>query len=72
MILIDSNVPMSLVGAPVDREIVERAKAIVLGRAKLSARDALHVAIMQAYEIPQILSFDSGFDSVPGIKRITG
>ena len=56
---------------PVDREILERAKTIVLERAQLSARDALHVAIMQAHQIPQILSFDGGFDSVPGIKRIT-
>ena len=57
---------------PVDRETVERAKTIVLGRARLSARDALHVAIMQTHEIPRILSFDAGFDGVPGIARITG
>ena len=56
---------------PVDREILERAKAIVLERATLSARDALHVAIMQAHEMSQILSFDRGFDGVPGIARIT-
>ncbi len=55
----------------VDRVILERAKTIVLGRAALSVRDALHVAIKQAHEIPQILSFDGGFDGVPGIKRIT-
>jgi predicted nucleic acid-binding protein len=56
---------------PVDRRILERAKTIVLERAALSARDALHVAIMQAHQIPKILSFDGGFDSVPGITRIT-
>jgi hypothetical protein len=56
---------------PVDRRILERAKTIVLERAGLSARDALHVAIMQAHQIQQILSFDTGFDSVPGIVRIT-
>jgi len=56
---------------PVDRDILDRTKAIVLERARFSARDALHVAIMQAHQIPQILSFDGGFDSMPGIKRIT-
>ena len=56
---------------PVDRDILDRTKAIVLERARFSARAALHVAIMQAHQIPQILSFDGGFDSMPGIKRIT-
>lgn len=55
---------------PVDRETVERAKAIVQARAALSARDALHVAIMERHGIPRILSFDSGFDGIPGVERI--
>jgi predicted nucleic acid-binding protein len=56
---------------PVDRAILECAKTIVLARAQLSARDALRVAIMQEHKIPQILSFDSGFDGLPGITRVT-
>ena len=55
---------------PVTREVVERAKSIVLARRRLSARDALHVAVMEHHGIASILSFDSGFDSVPGLKRI--
>lgn len=56
---------------PVDANVVERAKAIVLARERLSARDALHVAIMERHGIARILSFDEGFDGVPGIERLT-
>jgi predicted nucleic acid-binding protein len=37
----------------------------------LSARDALHLAVMHRHEVSKILTFDSGFDSVPGIERIS-
>ena len=53
----------------VDRVVAERAKEIVLGHQRLSARDAVHVAVMQCHGIERILSFDSGFDGVPGITR---
>jgi hypothetical protein len=56
---------------PIDRATVERAKAVVLGYPTLSARDAIHVATMQAHGVASIMSFDSGFDSVPGIVRIS-
>lgn len=49
---------------------VELAKSIVLGRRRLSARDALHAAVMQREGITQIMSFDSGFDGLPGITRL--
>ena len=55
---------------PIDHASVERAKATVLGRHHLSARDALHVAVMEQHGIRRILSFDAGFDGVPGIERV--
>lgn len=55
----------------VDTRAVERAKAIVLERAALSARDAIHVALMEQHGITRIASFDTGFDRIPGIRRIT-
>jgi uncharacterized protein len=55
----------------VDRAAVERAKEIVLGHRRLSARDAIHVAVMERHGIERILSFDSGFDRLPGITRIS-
>ena len=54
----------------VDEVAVERAKTILFGKKRISARDALHVAIMQMQSVSQILTFDSGFDSVPGIIRL--
>jgi uncharacterized protein len=55
---------------PIDQSVVERAKQIVLGHRHLSARDAIHVAIMQHHGVEEILTFDSGFDGLPGIKRL--
>jgi predicted nucleic acid-binding protein len=38
---------------------------------KLSARHAVHVAVMQGRDVDRILSFDAGFDGLPGIVRIS-
>jgi predicted nucleic acid-binding protein len=50
---------------------VERAKSTVLQRRRLSARDALHLAVMARSDITRILSYDQGFDGVPDIERLT-
>lgn len=55
---------------PVERNDVESAKTILLGAYGLSARDALHVAIMERYEIDRIMTFDRSFDGYPGIERL--
>lgn len=55
---------------PITARDVTRAKEVVLGARSLSARDALHVAVMEAHRIKRILSFDRGFDRVPGIERL--
>ena len=36
----------------------------------ISARDALHVAVMRKAGVHRVLSFDSGFDPIPEIERI--
>lgn len=56
---------------PVEKRTVERAKQIVLAYRRLSARDAVHLAIMEEHGIDRILSFDAGFDSFPGIRRLS-
>jgi uncharacterized protein len=56
---------------PIDLATVERAKDILLGSRRLSARDCLHLALMERHGIESILTFDSGFDGFPGIKRLT-
>ena len=55
----------------VDQDIAERAKEIVLGHRQLSARDAVHLAVMEHHGIERILTFDSGFDGFPGITRLS-
>ena len=55
----------------VDRSIAERAKEIVLGYRQFSARDAVHLAVMEHHGIERILTFDSGFDGFPGIARLS-
>ncbi len=56
---------------PVDGSAAQRAKEIILGNPRLSARDALHLAIMEQHGISRILSFDTGFDTFPGITRLS-
>ena len=52
-----------------DRDVL-RAKEIVLGGDGLSARDAIHLAVMEAERVGRILSFDRGFDGYPGVTRL--
>jgi predicted nucleic acid-binding protein len=49
---------------------VDRAKTILLGKRRLSARDALHAAIMEREGIIRIMTFDAGFDGLPGVTRL--
>ncbi len=55
---------------PIEERDVERAKLVVLGTERLSARDAVHIAVMERRDVPKILSFDRDFDGYPGIQRI--
>jgi len=55
---------------PVDRAATEHAKQLVLAYQRISARDAIHLAVMEQHGIARILTFDSGFDGFPGITRL--
>jgi predicted nucleic acid-binding protein len=48
-----------------------RAKEIILGSRDVSARDAIHLAVMERHGIPRIMSFDRGFDGFPGVERLS-
>jgi uncharacterized protein len=54
----------------IEQSAAERAKSIVLGHPRLSARDALHIGVMEQHRVEQILSFDAGFDGFPGVVRL--
>jgi hypothetical protein len=56
---------------PVEVADVLRAKDVLLGEYGLSARDSLHVAIMQRYGVELVLSFDTDFDRYPGLSRFS-
>ena len=49
---------------------IHAARNLVLSFPGLSARDALHAAVMQSAGINRILSYDTGFDDIPGIERL--
>jgi predicted nucleic acid-binding protein len=49
---------------------VHRARDIVLIERRVSARDAIHLAVMERYGISQVMTFDRDFDAWPGIERI--
>ncbi len=49
---------------------IRAARALVGAMESLSARDALHVAVMRKAGVERIISFDRGFDACPGIERL--
>jgi predicted nucleic acid-binding protein len=49
---------------------VLRASEIAQHPAALSARDAIHIAILERAGLRKILSFDADFDRWPGLRRI--
>ena len=55
----------------IEEDDVLRARDLVIRVKTLSARDALHVAVMLREGIARVMSFDTDFDRVPGIQRIS-
>src|SRR4051794_20938684 len=56
---------------PIEKTDVLRAAEILENAARLSARDSLHVAIMERYGVKKIFTFDAHFDRWPGLSRIS-
>lgn len=57
---------------PIEPRDVYRAKDLLLSSRTLSARDSLHAAVMEHHKIRRLMSFDSGYDGLPGLERLTG
>jgi uncharacterized protein len=55
---------------PIERGDVLDARDVILGSTDLSARDAIHIAVMRRQGIDKVMSFDRGFEGVPGITRL--
>lgn len=47
------------------------ARDLVVEHTEVSARDAIHAAVMRRHEVPRILTFDTGFDAISGVTRIS-
>lgn len=54
---------------PIEEADVRQAKDILADAPGVSPRDAIHVAVMRRYGVPEILSFDRGFDGLAGVNR---
>jgi predicted nucleic acid-binding protein len=48
----------------------DRARDLLCGAPGISARDAVHAAVMLNHEVEWIATFDTGFDRVSGIRRL--
>ena len=55
---------------PIEKADVLRAAEITQSRMRLSARDAVHIAVMERHGVHSILSFDADFDRWPGLQRL--
>ncbi|MFP4375297.1 MAG: type II toxin-antitoxin system VapC family toxin [Spirochaetaceae bacterium] len=56
---------------PVESGDLVRAKDVLLSTSGLSARDAVHAAVMYNRGVERILSYDSGFDALPFLTRLS-
>lgn len=54
----------------VDGDAVLAASRLLERTSGLSARDALHVAIMRRQGIDDVLTFDVGFEAISGLRRL--
>lgn len=54
----------------IEKADVLRAGEIAQHQVRMSARDAVHIAVMERHGIRSILSFDADFDRWPGLNRI--
>jgi predicted nucleic acid-binding protein len=48
----------------------DRARDLVCSGAQVSARDAVHAAVMLNHSVEWIATFDAGFDRVSGVRRL--
>src|SRR5881296_2813134 len=48
----------------------DRASDLLAEVKGISARDAIHAAVMLNHDVEWIASFDGGFDRVPGVRRL--
>ena len=55
---------------PITGEVMDRSKLLVDADETVSARDAVHAAVLLVNKLDGIYTFDRDFDRIRGIKRI--
>lgn len=55
---------------PVTAEVMDKARILLDQHSQLMARDAVHAAVVEVYELESICSFDRDFDRIRGLRRI--
>lgn len=54
---------------PITNAIISSARALLSSYPAIGPRDAIHAAAVIVHQFEGIISTDSGFDAIPGIKR---
>jgi hypothetical protein len=67
----DLFVQLCPVVLPVTLADTDRAKALLSGKTPVGVRDALHAAVMLNNGVRDIATFDTGFDDIPDVVRVT-
>ena len=55
---------------PITAAILDEARALMDRHGHLSARDALHAAVVITHHLEALCSFDRDFDGIEGLRRI--
>ena len=55
---------------PITTEILDRARALLDRYPGLTARDALHAAVVLHHDLKAICSYDGDFDEIEGVERM--
>lgn len=53
----------------ITRDDVQAARLLLVPGGSISPRDAVHAAVMRRHGISTIMTFDRGFDALPGLRR---
>ena len=56
---------------PITVEVMDQALRLMNENDSIQCRDAVHAGVVAAYKLEAILTFDSDFDRIPGLQRIT-
>ena len=55
---------------PITTEILDHARTLLDEHDGVSARDALHAAVVTVHDLEALCSYDRGFDEIPSVRRV--